>query len=293
MTARLARTADGWWLVTPAGLVRLGLEAANDGRAAGRPAALDAAVSRGRGRGGALAVPAGSLDLLSPVTAPARIVAQAVNYRSHAVESGFDPDKIPPVFFRKSSHSLTGPAGDIIRPPGVGFLDYEVELGLVIGADLPVGTTVTQETLHHYVAGAGGHQRRQRPADPAHQDAVLRGQVLSHLHPGRAVAGPGRRRGPGQARLAAAHPQRQRRGPPGRAGRGDDRHPGPGADRAVEVPAAGARRSAAHRHPRRDRAARRRRRPWRSWPACCRPQSSGRCSSGGRRATPVTCATET
>jgi 2-keto-4-pentenoate hydratase/2-oxohepta-3-ene-1,7-dioic acid hydratase in catechol pathway len=96
-------------------------------------------------------VPPGSLDLLSPVTAPARVVAQAVNYRSHAAESGFDPDKIPPVFFRKASHSLTGPAGDIIRPPGVGFLDYEVELGLVIGADLPVGTTVTPETLHHYV----------------------------------------------------------------------------------------------------------------------------------------------
>jgi hypothetical protein len=28
MSARLARTADGWWAVTPAGLVRLGLAAA-------------------------------------------------------------------------------------------------------------------------------------------------------------------------------------------------------------------------------------------------------------------------
>ena len=32
------------------------------------------------------------------------------------------------------------------------FLDYEVELGLVIGADLPVGTTVTEENLARYVA---------------------------------------------------------------------------------------------------------------------------------------------
>ena len=152
MTARLARTADGWWLVTPAGLVRLGLDAATTGALlAGRPA-LDAAVTAAADAAEP-AVPARSLDLLSPVTAPARVVAQAVNYRSHAAESGFNPDKIPPVFFRKSSHSLTGPAGDIIRPPGVGFLDYEVELGLVIGAELPVGTTVTQETLHHYVAG--------------------------------------------------------------------------------------------------------------------------------------------
>ena len=152
MTTRLARTGEGWWLVTPAGLVRLGLDAPTTGALlAGRPA-LDAAVAAAADAADT-AVPARSLDLLSPVTAPARVVAQAVNYRSHAAESGFDPDKVPPVFFRKSSHSLTGPVGDIVRPPGVGFLDYEVELGLVIGAELRVGTTVTPETLHHYVAG--------------------------------------------------------------------------------------------------------------------------------------------
>jgi len=63
-----------------------------------------------------------------------------VNYRSHAADSGFDPDDVPPAFFRKASHSITGPGGDIIRPDGVEFLDYEVELGLVIGADMPVGS---------------------------------------------------------------------------------------------------------------------------------------------------------
>jgi len=152
MSTRLARTADGWWLVTPAGLVRLGVDALTTGALLAGRAALDAAVAAAAAAEDA-AVPAASLDLLSPVTAPARVVAQAVNYRSHAAESGFDPDKVPPVFFRKSSHSLTGPAGDIICPPGVAFLDYEVELGLVMGADLPVGTTVTPETLHHYVAG--------------------------------------------------------------------------------------------------------------------------------------------
>jgi 2-keto-4-pentenoate hydratase/2-oxohepta-3-ene-1,7-dioic acid hydratase in catechol pathway len=81
-----------------------------------------------------------------------RVVAQAVNYRSHATDSGMDPDTVPAAFFRKASHSLTGPAGDIIRPGGVGFLDYEVELGLVLGADLPAGTTVTEEGLARYVA---------------------------------------------------------------------------------------------------------------------------------------------
>ena len=155
MSANLARTADGWWAVTPAGLVRLDLPAAiTAGLLADRPA-LAAAIDAAQATAAAAprdAVPADSVDLLSPVTAPARVVAQAVNYRSHAIDSGFDPETVPPAFFRKASHSLTGPAGDIIRPDGVGFLDYEVELGLVIGADLPVGTTVTEDGLARYVA---------------------------------------------------------------------------------------------------------------------------------------------
>jgi len=155
VSARLARTADGWWLVTPAGLIRLGLPAATTAALLADRAALDASIETARVAAAAApqdAVPAESVDLLSPVTAPARIVAQAVNYRSHAVDSGLDPDQVPPAFFRKASHSLTGPAGDIIRPDGVGFLDYEVELGLVIGTDLPVGATVTEADLARYVA---------------------------------------------------------------------------------------------------------------------------------------------
>ena len=155
MSARLARSADGWWVVTPAGLVRLDLPATTTAGLLADRAALAAAIEAARAAAAAAprdAVPAQSLDLLSPVTAPARIVAQAVNYRSHAIDSGFDPGTVPPAFFRKASHSLTGPAGDIIRPDGVGFLDYEVELGLVIGADLPVGTTVTEADLARYVA---------------------------------------------------------------------------------------------------------------------------------------------
>jgi len=155
MSARLARTADGWWLVTPAGLVRLGLPAGTTARLLADRAALEAAIQAAQAAAITApqdAVPAESLDLLSPVTAPARVVAQMVNYRSHATDSGFDPDAVPPAFFRKASHSITGPTGDIIRPDGVGFLDYEAELGLVIGTDLPVGTTVTEADLARYVA---------------------------------------------------------------------------------------------------------------------------------------------
>jgi 2-keto-4-pentenoate hydratase/2-oxohepta-3-ene-1,7-dioic acid hydratase in catechol pathway len=40
-----------------------------------------------------------------------------------------------------------------VRPAHVRFLDYEIELGLVIGAPLAVGAVVTEEQLAHYVAG--------------------------------------------------------------------------------------------------------------------------------------------
>ncbi len=152
MTISLARTAEAWWVVTPAGLARLDLAAATTGKLLADRAALNTAIGAAQAAAPQDAVPVESVELLSPVTAPARVVAQAVNYRSHAIDSGFDPDTVPPAFFRKASHSITGPAGDIIRPDGVEFLDYEVELGLVIGADMPVGTTVTEENLARYVA---------------------------------------------------------------------------------------------------------------------------------------------
>jgi 2-keto-4-pentenoate hydratase/2-oxohepta-3-ene-1,7-dioic acid hydratase in catechol pathway len=155
MSVNLARTADGWWLQTSAGLARLDLAHTTTGALLSDRVALDAAVSTARWaaeQDPGSALPAESLDLRSPVTAPTRVVAQMVNYRSHARESGMDPGTVPPAFFRKASHSITGPTGEIIRPEGVGFLDYEVELGMVLGADLPVGTTVTDADLDRYVA---------------------------------------------------------------------------------------------------------------------------------------------
>jgi 2-keto-4-pentenoate hydratase/2-oxohepta-3-ene-1,7-dioic acid hydratase in catechol pathway len=109
--------------------------------------AVRAAASATSGGG-----PADGLSLRSPVTTPCRVVAQAVNYRSHARESGFGEDP-PAVFFRKSSASLSGPTDDVVRPAHVRLLDYEVELGLVIGRGLGVGTVVTDADLPGYVAG--------------------------------------------------------------------------------------------------------------------------------------------
>jgi 2-keto-4-pentenoate hydratase/2-oxohepta-3-ene-1,7-dioic acid hydratase in catechol pathway len=156
MSVNLGRTADAWWTMTSAGMVRLGVPATTTAQLLANRAALDAAIDAAQTLAADsphAAVPAESLELLSPVTGPARVVAQMVNYRSHAVDSGLNPDTIPPTFFRKSSHSITGPTGDIIRPAGIGFLDYEVELGLVLGGDLPVGTAVAEADLARYIAG--------------------------------------------------------------------------------------------------------------------------------------------
>ena len=55
------------------------------------------------------------------------------NFASHVKDAGLNPETIPLTFFRKTSGSISGPFDDIIRPGHVRFLDYEVEIGLVIG----------------------------------------------------------------------------------------------------------------------------------------------------------------
>jgi len=114
---------------------------------AGGQAAVRAAASATAG-----GVPAGGLSLRSPVTTPCRVVAQAVNYRSHARESGFG-DEPPAVFFRKSSGSVSGPTDDVVRPAHVRLLDYEIELGLVIRRGPDPGAAVSDADLPAHVAG--------------------------------------------------------------------------------------------------------------------------------------------
>ena len=42
-----------------------------------------------------------TLDLVSPVTAPCRVVAQMTNFASHVKDAGLNPDAIPLTFFRR------------------------------------------------------------------------------------------------------------------------------------------------------------------------------------------------
>jgi len=146
MTSSILRTADTWWVQTATGAARIDTKAATTGELLADRAAIDAAASSDT-------VPVDSLVLVSPVTAPCRVVAQMTNFASHAKDAGMDPKTLPLTFFRKSSASICGPFDDIVKPAHVRFVDYEVEIGLVVGRDIPVGTTISELNWADYIAG--------------------------------------------------------------------------------------------------------------------------------------------
>lgn len=90
----------------------------------------------------------GEVELLSPITPNQQLVCQGLNYRSHLVETGQDPDaRSFNLFFRKASSALSPATADIVRPRHVELLDYELELGLVIGRAIDGPLDVTPELL--------------------------------------------------------------------------------------------------------------------------------------------------
>ncbi len=76
-------------------------------------------------------LPLAEAKLLPPV-APTKIVCVGLNYRPHIAEMGHAfPSE--PVIFLKPSTAVIGPGQPIPIPEGVGRVDYEAELGVVIG----------------------------------------------------------------------------------------------------------------------------------------------------------------
>ncbi|MBB4688398.1 fumarylacetoacetate hydrolase family protein [Amycolatopsis jiangsuensis] len=145
MSISVLRTADAWWVATPSGAAEVATGATTTAQLLADRPALEAAAARGGG------VPVADLDLVSPVTAPCRVVAQMTNYASHVEDTGGNPATVPLTFFRKTSGSLSGPYEDVLRPAHVRLLDYEVEIGLVIGREIPAGTQLSG--LAGHVAG--------------------------------------------------------------------------------------------------------------------------------------------
>lgn len=80
---------------------------------------------------------------------PSKIICLGLNYRNHAEEVGLPLPEIP-ILFMKPSTSVIGPESHIIRPAQSRRVDYEAELGVVIGRKT---RNVSREQALEYVFG--------------------------------------------------------------------------------------------------------------------------------------------
>jgi acylpyruvate hydrolase len=77
-------------------------------------------------------VPAAGARLHAPIADPGKFICIGLNYRDHAEEAGQAIPKEPPIF-AKWANAILDPGEPILRPRGSTKLDWEVELGVVIG----------------------------------------------------------------------------------------------------------------------------------------------------------------
>nr|WP_218852985.1 fumarylacetoacetate hydrolase family protein [Microbacterium immunditiarum] len=68
----------------------------------------------------------------APIARPHQIICVGLNYRDHAAETG-QPVPHEPILFTKSPNTLVGPYDDVRIPRDSSKLDWEVELGIVVG----------------------------------------------------------------------------------------------------------------------------------------------------------------
>jgi acylpyruvate hydrolase len=90
-----------------------------------------------------------SVRLHAPINDPGKFICIGLNYRDHAAETGAAVPKEPPVF-PKWNNSILDPGEPILRPRGEKTLDWEVELGVVIGK---TARFVTKDKALDYIYG--------------------------------------------------------------------------------------------------------------------------------------------
>ena len=79
--------------------------------------------------------PLASVKLLAPIPNPSKYLAIGMNYHDHAEEARRAGIPIPQtqVWFNKQVSCITGPFDDVVHPSVTERMDYEAELGVVIG----------------------------------------------------------------------------------------------------------------------------------------------------------------
>jgi 2-keto-4-pentenoate hydratase/2-oxohepta-3-ene-1,7-dioic acid hydratase in catechol pathway len=91
---------------------------------------LQSAAQDLAGRGDAQ--PLADARLGPPIPDPEKFICLGLNYRDHAAEANMDAPPAP-ILFAKYRNSLTGPNDPIVLPGVSEKIDYEAELGVVIG----------------------------------------------------------------------------------------------------------------------------------------------------------------
>ncbi len=95
------------------------------------------------------AQPVEKVNLLAPVPRPTKIIGIGLNYKDHVEETGRTMPEAP-VLFSKPPTATIGPDATIIIPNEASQIDYEVELGVVIGRG---GRNIPLDTALDHVGG--------------------------------------------------------------------------------------------------------------------------------------------
>src|ERR1035437_1475131 len=75
----------------------------------------------------------GTVRVGAPIATPEKVICIGLNYRDHANEKG-SPIPSEPIIFMKAPNCVVGPHDEILVPRGSTKTNWEVELGVVIGA---------------------------------------------------------------------------------------------------------------------------------------------------------------
>jgi acylpyruvate hydrolase len=95
------------------------------------------------------AVKLSTVKLNAPIPRPGKVICIGLNYRDHAIETN-SPIPDFPVVFAKYSNTVIGPGDSIVLPKVTQQVDYEAELGFVIGRK---GRYISERDAMSYVAG--------------------------------------------------------------------------------------------------------------------------------------------
>ena len=122
------RTADGTTAARFDGDTLTPLDAPDVGAllaAEGGPGGVSARV-------GAAPVLVAEADFAPVVPSPSKVICVGLNYRTHIQETGRELPEYP-TLFAKFAETLMGPYDDLVLPAVSNRVDWEAELGLIIG----------------------------------------------------------------------------------------------------------------------------------------------------------------